>query len=39
MYDRFGSELERGKLVVVTGTQDLEKNDNFLVDQIRFIKS
>jgi hypothetical protein len=24
---------------VVTGTQDLEKNDNFLVDQIRLMKS
>ena len=39
LYERIGSQLERGKLVVVTGTQDLEKNDNFLVDQIRFIQS
>jgi DNA polymerase-3 subunit alpha len=39
LYERFGAELERGQLVVVTGTQDLEKNDNFLVDQIRLMKS
>jgi DNA polymerase-3 subunit alpha len=39
LYERFGSQLERGQLVMVTGTQDLEKNDNFLVDQIRLIKS
>jgi DNA polymerase-3 subunit alpha len=39
LYERIGSQLERGQLVMVTGTQDLEKNDNFLVDQIRFIKS
>jgi DNA polymerase-3 subunit alpha len=39
LYERIGAELERGQLVVVTGTQDLEKIDNFLVDQIRLMKS
>ena len=39
LYERIGGQLERGQLVLVTGTLDQEKNDNFLVDQIRFIKS
>ena len=38
VYDKVIQQLQRGQLVVVSGTLDQQKNDNFLVDQMRFIK-
>ena len=38
LFEKVGTQLQRGQLLVVAGTLDQAKPDNFLVDQIKIIK-
>lgn len=39
LYEKVGSQLVRGVILIVSGTSDQEKRQNFIVDQTRFIKA
>lgn len=39
LYEKLASNISRGQLIIVVGTLDQEKQDSFIVDQLRSIKS
>jgi DNA polymerase-3 subunit alpha len=39
LYEKLASNISRGQLIIVVGTLDQEKQDSFIVDQLRPIKS
>ncbi len=38
LYERLANQISRGQMVIVVGTVDQEKQDSFIVDQLRTIK-